>query len=113
MDRKSFLILGVAILVLLMLSGLVNRIFPPIQVPVTSLTTNQAAIQTTNPQTPQPVGTNVEASTNALPAAPTNPPPPEVTLTVSYKDLIFHFTSYGGGLKQISLRDTNYPAVVH
>ena len=114
MDRKSLLILGVAILVLLMLSKGINLLYPPIPVPVASLTTNQTA----NPPTVQTSGTNVEAPVtgapgNPLPAAPTNLPPPEVTLSVSNKDLVFHFTSYNGGLKEIALRDTNYPAVVH
>ena len=40
-------------------------------------------------------------------------PLPEVTLAVSNQDLVFHFTSRGGGLKEIALRNTNYPAVVH
>jgi YidC/Oxa1 family membrane protein insertase len=38
------------------------------------------------------------------------PSAPERTLTVSNQDLVFLFTSYGGGLKSVALR--NYPAVV-
>jgi YidC/Oxa1 family membrane protein insertase len=116
MDRKSFIILGVAVLVLFTLFGLINRLFPPIQVPVTSLTT--ATNVTANPQPAEGGNTNLAASTpgaptNAAPVAPSNPLPPEVTLAVSNKDLIFHFTSYGGGVKEIALLNTNYPAVVH
>jgi YidC/Oxa1 family membrane protein insertase len=115
MDRKSLFILVAAVVVLLMLSGLVNRLFPPIPVPVMpqAAITNQAA----NPPTA------ANAATNAPPAAPgaaTTPPPiasvptvPETTLVVSNQDLIFHFTSRGGGLRDIMLRSASYPAVVH
>jgi YidC/Oxa1 family membrane protein insertase len=114
MDRKSLFILVAAVLVLLMLSGLVNRLFPPIPVPMTpqAAITNQAA----NPPMAAIPGTNAPPAT---PGAATTPPPaasvpsvPETSLVVSNKDLIFHFTSRGGGLKDILLRSTNYPAVV-
>jgi YidC/Oxa1 family membrane protein insertase len=116
MDRKSLLILVIAICVLFLLSGLINHLYPPIQVPVPPPAV--AANQTANPQPAQAA----EASAPApIPGAPANPPPaaqpapslPEVTLAVSNRDLIFHFTSRGGGLKEIALRNTNYPAVVH
>jgi YidC/Oxa1 family membrane protein insertase len=99
-----------------MLSGLINRLYPPIQVPVT--TPAAATNLTANPLPAPGAETNVAATTpgtvtNTLPAAPSKPPPPEMTLAVSNADLIFHFTSYGGGLKEIALRNTNYPAVVH
>ena len=120
MDRKSILILVVAMAVLLMLSGLVNYLFPPIPVPVTPPVTPPGATAnaTTNPPLAQGAEINPPAPT---PGAPANPPPaaqpapslPEVTLAVSNRDLIFHFTSHGGGLKEIALRNTNYPAVVH
>ena len=38
------------------------------------------------------------------------PSGPEQTLTLTNEDLIFHFTSHGGGLKTISLR--KYPAII-
>lgn len=114
MDRKSLFILVAAVVVLFMLSGLVNRLFPPIPAPVTQ----QVAVtnQVTNPPTAAMTGTNTPPPASGAAA---NPPPaasvpsiPETTLVVSNKDLIFHFTSRGGGLKEITLRNTNYPAVV-
>ena len=115
MDRKSLLILVVAVVVLLTLSGLINRAFPPKEVPITALAA--ATNQTAAPQPAQGAESNPPAPT---PAAPANPEPaavsqplPEVTLAVSNQDLVFHFTSRGGGLKGIALRNTNYPAVVH
>jgi YidC/Oxa1 family membrane protein insertase len=120
MDRKSILILVAAMVVLFLLSGLVNHLFPPIQVPVTTpaAMTNQTAHPTANPQPEQRAGITVPAAppgadTNATPAPAPTPSQPEVTLVVSNSDLIFHFTSHGGGLKEIALRNTNYPAVVH
>jgi YidC/Oxa1 family membrane protein insertase len=117
MDRKSLLILAVAMAVLILLSGLVNRLFPPIPVPptlaaaaATNGTTNLAAAQApfTNREVPiAPTPTTVSTM-----AAPTSTQP-EVLLTASNSDLIFRFTSRGGGLKDIELRDTNYPAIVH
>ena len=116
MDRKSILILVVAIAVLFVLSGLVNRLYPPIPAPVR--TPAAATNQTANPPPAQGVETNPAAAAPGAPAtppagSPATPPPPEVTLAVSNADLIFHFTSRGGGLKEIALRNTNYPAVVH
>jgi YidC/Oxa1 family membrane protein insertase len=116
MDRKSLLILAVAIVVLFVLWGLTDRLFPPIPLPAAPPA--PASNQTANPQPAEGAGTNPLAPT---PGAPANPPPaalsnpslPEVTLAVSNQDLIFHFTSKGGGLKEIALRNTNYPAVVH
>ncbi len=120
MDRKSLVILAAAVLVLLMLSGLVNRLFPPIPLPVTPpvATTNQTTNPPAIPPSAQIPGTNVASptpspATTPPPAAVSNPSVPETTLVVSNQDLIFHFTSRGGGLKEITLRDTNYPAVVH
>src|ERR1039458_7900814 len=116
MDRKSLLILVGAVVVLFMLSGLINQLFPPLPVPVTP--PGAATNQTANAQPAPSVGTNLPAptpveATNPPPAAVSNPLPPEVTLAVSNQDLIFHFTSRGGGLKEIAVRNTNYPAVVH
>jgi len=116
MDRKSLLILVIAIGVLFVLSGLINRLYPPLLVPV--MPPAAATNQTANPQLAQGGGTNPPAPTPGVPANPPSaalpaPSLPEVTLAVSNQDLIFHFTSHGGGLKEIALRNTNYPAVVH
>jgi YidC/Oxa1 family membrane protein insertase len=186
MDRKSLLILVVAVVVLFMLSGLINQLFPPRQVPgitwanpaavvsgtalsgaqldatadvpgsfsynppsgavlpvgtnllaatftpadpnkysearagvtLLVLTPSAVANQPGTPAVAPGAGTNVPAptpgaATNPPPAAVPNPLPPEVTLAVSNQDLIFHFTSRGGGLKEIAVRNPNYPAVVH
>jgi YidC/Oxa1 family membrane protein insertase len=58
------------------------------------------------PDAPNAAGST--ATANAAPLAV--PSAPEQTLTVTNDDLIFHFTSHGGGLKTISLRE--YPAII-
>jgi YidC/Oxa1 family membrane protein insertase len=112
MDRKSIIILVCSLAVLFLLNSVVDRIWPP---PPPSLTTSTSG-------TNGVVDTNVVVATNDVPqhqvsVAVTNqamavaqPSAPEQILTVSNQNLIFHFTSHGGGLKTVEL--TNYQALV-
>ena len=115
MDRKTLIILAVAILFLVLLSPVVDHFFPPVPVPATE------AIATTNAlaETPGPRGsaTNTTSATpetavsqTALAATTTTTAAPEQLLSITNQGLVFQFTSYGGGLKSIALQD--YPAVV-
>ena len=103
MDRKSIIILAVAIALLLVGSQVVDHFFPPKPIPPQALKTNV-------------VDEAVPSATVAAPAvaapAPKVPRPtaPEQTLIVSNQDLIWHFTSRGGGLDTVDLKD--YPAAV-
>ncbi|MGP8198497.1 MAG: membrane protein insertase YidC [Limisphaerales bacterium] len=108
MDRKSIIILAVAVLLLLGLSPIVDHLFPPKPVPagLTALTNappgKAPATAASAPAFAEPV---------PAPAVPlVLPSAPEETLTLTNQDLIFHFTSHGGGLKWISLK--NYPAII-
>jgi len=107
MDRKSIFILIVALLLFTMGSRIVDKIWPPRKVPITA--TNQLG------------ATNISATTSSNASAPMVAPPStaatmiqptekETTLIVSNQNLIYHFTSHGGGLKLVELRD--YPAVI-
>jgi YidC/Oxa1 family membrane protein insertase len=107
MDRKSIIIMIVAVGLFFGLSPVVDHFFPPRRMPV-------ALPVATNSET---AGTNAPATTPApsapLPARtemPTQPSTPEQILTVSNADLIWHFTSHGGGIKNVEL--THYPAVI-
>jgi YidC/Oxa1 family membrane protein insertase len=109
MDRKSIIILVVAVGLYFLLTPVVNHYFPPRPMPVTAqATTNSepAATETTapstSPATPAPVAT---ATTS-----PSSPSTPEQILTVSNTDLLWHFTSRGGGMKDVDL--IHYPAVI-
>jgi YidC/Oxa1 family membrane protein insertase len=52
----------------------------------------------------------VSPAASSVAAAPTTPLTPEQIVTVSNADLIWHFTSRGGGLKDVEL--THYPSVI-
>jgi YidC/Oxa1 family membrane protein insertase len=107
MDRKSIIILAVAVGLYLLASPVIDHFFPPKPMPASMLATNQAApgpqpvtISNTLPNPPPPAG-----SPNAREAvtAPREPLAPEQILTVSNADLIWHFTSRGGGLKEVDV----------
>src|SRR5271155_2036439 len=102
MDRKSIIILAAAIALLLAMSPLVDHFFPPKLVPIT--VTNQVSAVTNSV-----VGASPGlAETQTTPAAQA-PGAPETFLTYSNAEVIYRFTSRGGGLKQIDL--TQYRAV--
>ncbi len=105
MDRKSIIILAVAIAMYFALSPVVDHFFPPKPVP--------ASLLTASPSEPAAPQASVSAASHGPPgaaAARTEPLAPEQILTVSNADLIWHFTSRGGGLKDVDL--TGYPAVI-
>ena len=108
MDRKSFIILAVAVLLLFGLSPLVDHFFPPKPAPVGV----RSALTNPPPGTaPAPVSAGL-ASPSPAPPPPSLvlPSRPERTLALTNDDLILRFTSHGGGLKSISLRKC--PAVI-
>jgi len=106
MDRKSIYIIGAALLVLWLLSFTVEKIYPP--VPVPDIPTNEvptnvlAAAGVTN--APLPATSNYTESMSKSSA-------PEQTLVLTNNDLVLEFTSRGGGLKSVSLKE--YPAVIN
>ncbi|MGA2749986.1 MAG: membrane protein insertase YidC [Verrucomicrobiota bacterium] len=103
MDRKSIIILVAAIGVLFALSPVVDHFFPPKPLPITA---------TMAAPTNAPEQSNLPAAPGPAASAPilSQPSVAEKTLTVSNADMISHFTSHGGGLKAVDLR--NYPAAV-
>jgi YidC/Oxa1 family membrane protein insertase len=99
MDRKSIIILAAAILLLMGLSPVVDHFFPPKLVPV--VPTNQLSTATggmTNGSVP-----TVVPPLSRAPVVPEGSP--ETTLTVSNADVVYYFTSHGGGVKQIDLNE--------
>ena len=109
MDRKSIIILVAAISLLFLVSPVVDHYFPAKPAPARApepATNGPAAITNAQTQAPSPVSAVVPAPVQTM-AAPSEP---ERTLTVSNQDLIFEFTSHGGGLKKVELR--GYPAVI-
>jgi len=108
MDRKSLIVIVACLLLLWGLNSTVDYFFPPEPAPV-------SPPGLTNPP-PENVPAPATASTATGPTAAAWSAPlvlpsgPEQTLTLTNEDLIFHFTSHGGGLKTVSLR--KYPAII-
>jgi YidC/Oxa1 family membrane protein insertase len=105
MDRKSIIILVIAVGLYFAVSPLIDHFFPPQPIPPSLLATNQTQAAASNrpPSAPMP-------ATPAPVAARTRLLLPEQIITVSNADLVWHFTSRGGGLKEVDL--THYPAVI-
>jgi YidC/Oxa1 family membrane protein insertase len=111
MDRKTIIILSCSVLVLVLLNSVVDRIWPAPPATVNASASGTNGLADLNlPSATNLLATATNAAPTPSPATLPHPGAPEQTLTVSNTDLIFHFTSYGGGLKNIELR--NYLAVV-
>jgi YidC/Oxa1 family membrane protein insertase len=110
MDRKSIIILLVSLGLLLLSQRLIHRLFPPEKTEPSIaeiLDTNQPPHTATNaPSTPS------EPVMRAAPSQPDLVEPREVEelLTLETDQARYIFTSHGGGLKAIELK--NYPEVV-
>jgi YidC/Oxa1 family membrane protein insertase len=110
MDRKSLIILAASVVLLLAGSKVVDHFFPPKPIPASVLAmTNEQPGSATALATA--TGSNAPGPVTSVYSAPlAQPSEPEQTLTVTNEDLIFNFTSHGGGLKTISLK--KYPAII-
>jgi YidC/Oxa1 family membrane protein insertase len=105
MDRRSIIILALAMALLFGMSPLVDHFFPPKPVPITL----QTALTNKAPSESATI-TNFVPPPSAVNSAPAEPAIAETILSVTNEDLIWHFTSDGGGIKTIDLR--KYPAVI-
>jgi YidC/Oxa1 family membrane protein insertase len=126
MDRKALVVLAASFLLLMLWYPLVNRLFPPVPRPPeaespmdTNATTTVAAWPETDRVTPE---------WSAAPTPPETPPTtlptglsadisrtgalrgPELTLALETDQARYVFTSYGGGLKYVELKQ--YPEKV-
>src|SRR6478736_6208824 len=111
MDRKSLIILVVSFILLMLWYPLTNKLFPPMPAPIRAHPPSNTVDLTraNQPDTNRP-------ETPALPegSAVSRPKPtpgaPEQTLTIENTDARYTFTSIGGGIKLVELKD--YPATV-
>jgi len=128
MDRKSIVILVVTILLFLVWTPLVNRIFPPIPIPQQ---TNAPTMGTNVSQAQlSAIPTNAASSTNTgasvLTASTNAPVGKEENVTIDTELARYQFSSLGGGIKSIELKnfksfvgcfakktDTNPPVVLN
>src|SRR6266568_836219 len=104
MDRKSVIVLVICGLLFLLWAEVVPRLYPP---PPAPRRTNQTFTASASNLPPE----NVSAATNRPPTPPATeaeaPSAPEELLAVTNKNARYTFTSYGGGLKLVELRE--YP----
>lgn len=105
MDRKSILILAVTAALFVTWPILVNKIYPPIPVKHT----NTVAIVTNrnvSPATISAAGTNrIATATDVLAGTTTPPVGKEENITVENQWARYHFSSSGGGITLIELKD--------
>jgi YidC/Oxa1 family membrane protein insertase len=106
MDRKSFVILLVAIGVLMLWYPLVNRMFPPVpakpRIPDTVRTNDVPAVPGSRPD---PVLTPAPDRQIVL-----DPTAPEERITLDTEDARYVITSHGGGIQSVELK--HYPELV-
>src|SRR5215471_3085482 len=111
MDRKSILILVVCFILLMLWYPLINKLYPPKRIPLTSTNGTPSAVSSTNVPI---VGTN--AAPMPVEAAEVTPKPIANTnvaeeLSVLTNEIArYTFTSHGGGLKLVEL--LKYPETV-
>ncbi len=106
MDRKSILIVVACIALLVGGNVLINKLFPPVEVPVPPQTTNtvtQASEPASQESAVSPAATTPSLAASAAPPVVTETNVPEQTLVVTNALARYTFTSHGGALKQVEL----------
>jgi YidC/Oxa1 family membrane protein insertase len=107
MDRKSFVILLVAIGLLMLWYPLVNRMFPPVpaRTPVYDPTLTNTLPTESRSITPDPLPRQ-EPTLSAAPIQPLliEPDAPEEQVILESDEALYTFTSHGGGLKLVELK---------
>lgn len=115
MDRKSYIILFLSLVLFIGSQMLVNKIFPPRPVPKTNMVTSVTNQVSTNAlaEAVHPSAERVTTpvlSPTAPAAAPATPVGPEQLLVVENDNVRYTLTSRGGGISRIDLK--KYPEVV-
>ena len=117
MDRKGIGILLVAFALMLGWPALVNRLYPPSARPKAGTNAIGAVVSSTASTNPQAGATSsIPATTIQATPGPTTPPPqllsatPGQTLVLENTDVRATFTSLGGGLRRVDLKQ--YPATI-
>ena len=109
MDRKTLIVLAASFALLMLLqTWVIPKIFPPIPLPQTNLTATASNVLATNipvttaPTSAAPVTVPAPAPENAIAIATNTPEQIEVLET---PEAIYTFTSHGGGLKRVELKN--------
>ncbi|MCP5522842.1 MAG: membrane protein insertase YidC [Verrucomicrobiales bacterium] len=118
MDRKSIIVLVVCFALLMLWGPLSSRVFPPVPVPPGSVPPPTEAGQAQTGRDPGESGTPlVRGEPTASITAPSSPAErwerprsTEQTVELDTDEARYEFTSYGGALRQVELKD--YPAEI-
>lgn len=108
MDRKSLIILVASFALLMLWYPLTNRLFPPTPLPLQTNTVSTNIDLTPPapfPTTPAETPAVTPAPSIVAPPQPLAPAAPEQTMTLENKDVRYTFTSRGGGLKLVELKE--------
>ena len=108
MDRKSIIVLVACVLLFLSWPYLVSKIFPPTPLPPKPTNTLAGATNGLTGSTNVPVlmaNTNLPPTNTVSVTALEKPGVPEELQTIETPEARYTFTSYGGGLKQIELKE--------
>jgi YidC/Oxa1 family membrane protein insertase len=108
MDRKSFIVLAVCVVLFLTWPYLVSKVFPPTPLPPGATNnmaraTNQLVGGTNVPSVS--ANTNVAATNIIAAPSPEKPSVSEEVEVIETAEARYTFTSYGGGLKQVELKE--------
>lgn len=112
MDRKTIIILILSVALLFLWPFLTNKLFPPVPKSTNQLTlstnvsTNAITVSTNETTVPTSQPNTAVAEQQPLVTAST----PEEFVDLETKDTLFRFSSYGGGLIAVQLKD--YPATI-
>jgi YidC/Oxa1 family membrane protein insertase len=110
MDRKSLIVLGLSLALLLGWVPLTHKIWGPPPQPTNAVTSASATSSTNVSATGDGTVTATSTATATATASSTllvAPNTPEETLTLTTDDILYTFTSHGGGIKLVEL--TKYP----
>jgi YidC/Oxa1 family membrane protein insertase len=108
MDRKSIIVLVACVLLFVSWPYLVGKIFPPTPLPPRATNLSAQATNQVMGNTNVPVlnaNTNVTSTNTVAVTALEKPSVPEDLQVIETPEARYTFTSYGGGLKQIELKE--------
>ena len=111
MDRKSIIIIAVSILVMMGWSQLVSHLYPPKPISTNSLARALAPKPTNALAQVAATATATATEFRTSPRALVTPNAPEQSLFLENNVARYSFTSHGGGLKLVELKD--YPGHVN
>jgi YidC/Oxa1 family membrane protein insertase len=106
MDRKAVIVLALSFILLMLWYPLINQLFPPIDVPQPPAEEQSDALPPSSPPEMRATAPLPEVS----PAEEFRPDAPERLLVVENSVARYTFTSHGGGIKLVELKD--FPAEV-